>query len=567
MNNSVLKMCCFAAAVIFITSCKKGNTDNPAPTPTPPGTTTTLIPGYTDTAGVLKVLTASKFSSMGFAVTYGIMANNAAYRNTVKTHGNVVTFGNELKEGSIVKSDGTYDYSTADALYNICNANGLQVFGHTLVWHSQQNTAYLNGLIAAAGTPGVGGTPGPNILAASNGDFQQGTGNTFSNWQTLVGGTAAATYAEVAGNGSTRALQVTVTTPGANGYDVQAIGPVVSVPSAPPARTINFSIDIKAAAAGGKVRVVVQNTNYLAYDITPTTSWATYTFSLQVAEAAATVRLNFPNAGTYAIDNITASDPTQGTPGVGGAPATAAQAAAVIDNEMKRYITTSINHFAGKINAWDVVNEVFADGNAAMRTDANSSPGGSQFFYGKYLGVKYDQDNYVLKAFKYAKQANASVLRFINDYNLEYNRTKTDSLVALVNFINKDGAALIDGIGTQMHISINSNKSNIDYSFQKLASTGLKIKISEMDVAANTAKSSSFTADAATLAAQADMYKYVIKSYITNVPAAQRYGLTVWGVADTDSWINSASNPDIPLLFDKNYVKKAAFVGVKLGVQ
>jgi endo-1,4-beta-xylanase len=126
---------------------------------------------------------------------------------------------------------------------------------------------------------------------------------------------------------------------------------------------------------------------------------------------------------------------------------------------------------------------------------------------------------------------------------------------------------LIDGIGTQMHISINSNKSNIDYSFQKLASTGLKIKISEMDVAANTSKSSTFTADATTLAAQADMYKYVMQSYITNVPAAQRYGVTVWGVADTDSWINTTTNPDIPLLFDKNYVKKAAFVGVKLGVQ
>jgi endo-1,4-beta-xylanase len=565
MNNSVLKMCCVAAAVVFITSCKKGKTDNP--TPTNPGTPTTLIPGYTDTAGVLKVLTASKFSTMGFAVSYGLMANNAEYRNTVKRHGNVVTFTNELKQSSIVKSDGSYDYATADALYNICAANGLQVFGHTLVWHSQQNAAYLNGLITAAGTPGVGGTPGPNLLAASNGDFQQGTGNTFTNWQTLTGGTASAVYSEVAGNGSTRALQVAVTTPGANGYDVQAIGPVVSVPSAPPARTINFSIDIKAAAAGGKVRVVVQNVNYLAYDITPTTSWATYSFSLQVAEAAATVRLNFPNAGTYAIDNITASDPTQGTPGVGGAPATAAQAAAVIDNEMKRYITTSINHFAGKINAWDVVNEVFADGNAAMRTDANSSAGANQFFYGKYLGVKYDQDNYVLKAFKYAKQANAGVLRFINDYNLEYNRTKTDSLVALVNFINKDGAALIDGIGTQMHISVNSNKSNIDYSFQKLASTGLKIKISEMDVAANTSKSSSFTADAATLAAQADMYKYVIQSYIANVPAAQRYGVTVWGVADSDSWINTAANPDVPLLFDKNYGKKAAFVGVKLGAQ
>lgn len=405
MYKSLLVASCLIVWALFIASCKKESSDNS--TPNPPASTT-LIPGYTDTAGMLKVLTAGKFTNMGFSVTYSPMLNIPAYLATVKAHGNVVTFGNELKESSIVKNDGTYNYTTADAFYTICSNNGLNVFGHTLVWHSQQNATYLNGLIAAAATPGTGG-------------------------------------------------------------------------------------------------------------------------------------------------------------------ATAAQAAAVIDNEMKRYITTSISHYAGKINAWDVVNEVISDANGVMRSDANttvsSANANSVFLYGKYLGVKYDQDNYVLKAFQYAKQANPNVLRFINDYNLEYSRVKTDSLVALVNFINKNGALLVDGIGTQMHISVNSNKDNIDYSFKALAATGLKIKISEMDVALNTSKSSSYVADATALATQAAMYKYVIQSYITNVPASQRYGLTVWGVADTDSWINTSANPDVPLLFDKNYAKKAAFVGIKLGLQ
>ena len=394
MYKSLLVLCLIVWA-LFITSCKKGSADSPTPNPM----VTTLIPGYTDTAGTLKALTAGRFNTMGFAVNYSRMLNNKAYLATVKAHGGVVTFENELKESSIVKNDGTYNYTTADALYTICANNGLSVFGHTLVWHSQQNATYLNGLIAAAG-------------------------------------------------------------------------------------------------------------------------------------------------------------PTQ--------------VASVIDSEMKRYITTSINHYNGKINAWDVVNEVISDANGVMRSDANTtvSPANASsiFLYGKYLGVKHNQDNYVLKAFQYAKQANPSVLRFINDYNLEYSRVKTDSLVALVNFINKNGAALVDGIGTQMHISVNSNKDNIDYSFKALAATGLKIKISEMDVALNTSKSGSYVADATALAAQAAMYKYVIQSYITNVPASQRYGLTVWGVADSDSWINTATNPDAPLLFDKNYTKKAAFVGIKLGL-
>ncbi|MEO8886041.1 MAG: endo-1,4-beta-xylanase [Mucilaginibacter sp.] len=363
-------------------------------------TALTIIPGYTDTTGTLKALTASYFTNMGMAVTYGPMLGNVSYLATVKTNANIVTFGNELKEGSIVKNDGSYDYATADALYNICANNGLQVYGHTLVWHSQQNVTYLKGLITAAGT---------------------------------------------------------------------------------------------------------------------------------------------------------------------------AQAATVIDAEMKRYITTTINHYANKIRAWDVVNEVISDNNGVMRSDANTTVSAananSVFLYGQYLGTKYDQNNYVLKAFQYARLADPTVLRFINDYNLDYSRVKTDSLVALVSFINKNGAALVDGIGTQMHISINSNKDNIDYSFQALAATGLKIRISEMDIVTNTTKASGFTPDATALAAQAAMYKYVIQSYLKNVPFAQRYGITVWGVADTDSWLNSTASPDVPLLFDKNYAKKSTFSGFKQGLQ
>jgi len=488
----------------------------------------------------------------------------AAYAATVKREGNMVTFGNELKEGSVVSNTGTYNYATADALYNLCAAAGLQVYGHTLVWYSQQNATYLNGLIAAAGTPGTGGTAAPNLLAGLNGDFEQGSGNTFNGWTDLAGGVSSATFAAAAGNNSPRALQVNVTTPGANAYDVQSIGPNFAVT---PGHSINFSIDIKTATAGGRVRVVVQNNNYLQYDITPTTSWATYTFSLTVNESSPSIRLNFPDAGTYTVDNIVITDPGQATQGAGAQPATPAQAAAVIDAEMKRYITTTMTHYAGKINAWDVVNEALAD-NGAMRSDANytipAANSTNQFLYGQYLGTKYDQNNYVLKAFQYAKTANPGALRFINDYNLEYSKAKVDSMKALVTFINQNGA-LVDGIGTQMHINLNTSQAGIDYAFQTLASTGLKIRISELDVALNTSKASNFVPAADQLSSQADMYKYVIQSYIKNVPAAQRYGVTVWGVSDTDSWLNTPASPDAPLLFDKNYQKKPAYSGFKQG--
>lgn len=556
-----IKICFAAIGVLVLGACSKKESPNPNTSVTTTTITTTTIP---DTSGTLKVTTNPYFANMGFAVTYNAMNTNTAYAATVKREGNIVTFGNELKEGSVVDNNGNYNYSTADALYNLCSAAGLQVYGHTLVWYSQQNATYLNGLIAAAGNPGTGGTPAPNLLAGLNGDFEQGSGNTFTGWTNLAGGASSATFAAVAGNNSARALQVNVTTPGANAYDVQSIGPNFSVTSG---HSINFSIDIKAVTAGGKVRVVVQNSNYLQYDITPTTSWATYTFSLTVNESSPSIRLNFPNAGTYTVDNIVITDPSQATQGAGAQPATPAQAAAVIDAEMKRYITTTMTHYAGKINAWDVVNEALAD-NGAMRSNANytipAANSTNQFLYGQYLGTKYDQNNYVLKAFQYAKTANPGALRFINDYNLEYSKAKVDSMKALVTFINQNGA-LVDGIGTQMHINLNTSQAGIDYAFQTLASTGLKVRISELDIALNTSKTNGFVPTADQLSSQAAMYKYVIQSYIKNVPAAQRYGITVWGVSDTDSWLNTSSSPDAPLLFDKNYQKKPAYSGFKQG--
>lgn len=72
----------------------------------------------------------------------------------------------------------------------------------------------------------------------------------------------------------------------------------------------------------------------------------------------------------------------------------------------------------------------------------------------------------------------------------------------------------MDGIGTQMHIAIDSNKDNIAQMFQKLGATGKLIKVSELDIKVNT---SSPTTE--NLAQQAEMYQYVIDMYKKYIPA------------------------------------------------
>jgi endo-1,4-beta-xylanase len=554
MKNSCLKagIALLLAMLFFASSCKKEATnqnnivtppDTTGKTPTTPDTTGTLIGSAT---------AKGAFTNMGFAVLYATMSTNPAYVALVKREANYVTFGNELKNGSIVRNDGTFDYTTADALYAICANNGLSVLGHNLCWYSQQNAVYLNGLLSAL-DKSTGGT-GPNLLP--DGDFEAGAGSTFTGWTNLVGGTAVGSFSAVTddNDGGSRAMEATVTTPGANAYDMQSIGTAFSVT---PNQTYTVKVSIKSSIAG-TVRLVMQNTAYQQYDVTTTPGWATYTWNVTITEAMPILRFNFPAAGVYVIDNATVT--SQGAV----IKPTPAQAAAVIDTALKKFITTTVTHYKGKIKAWDVLNEPMSDGNGALRDSTNYTiPAvnlGNQFLYADYLGRYYG-----LKAFQYAKAADPNALLFINDYNLEY-EFKLDSLLSYTSQLQTRGAK-IDGIGTQMHINLQTSHASIDNELVKLAQTGLLVRISELDITMNTAKSSSFTPSASQLAAQAALYKYVVQSYLKNVPKAQRFGITVWGVTDNESWLNLPSAPDYPLLFNANLTKKSAYYSFLEGIK
>jgi len=417
----------------------------------------------------------------------------------------------------------------------------------------QQNATYLNGLISALNKQN-----GPLVNLMQYGDFEAGAGSTFTGWTNLVGGTAVGSFSAVTddNDGGSRAMQVTVTTPGANAYDIQSIGTAFTVT---PNKTYTVTASIKSAAAG-TVRLVMQNTAYQQDDLTTTPGWATYTWNVTITEPMPILRFNFPAAGVYVIDNVSVTDPSSGSI----TPPTPAQTAAVIDTALKKFITTTVTHYKGKIKAWDVVNEPMSDGTGALRDASNytipAADISTEFLWSQYLGR-----NYGLKAFQYAKAADPNALLFINEYNLEYD-FKLDSLISYVGQLRAQGAK-IDGIGTQMHINLQTTQSSIDNAFIKLAQTGLLVRVSELDIAVNLAKSSTFTPDAATLASQAAMYKYVVQSYLKNVPAAQRFGITVWGLTDNESWLNTPTVPEFPLLFDKNIVKKPDYTSVLQGLK
>jgi endo-1,4-beta-xylanase len=51
-----------------------------------------------------------------------------------------------------------------------------------------------------------------------------------------------------------------------------------------------------------------------------------------------------------------------------------------------------------------------------------------------------------------------------------------------------------------------------------------------------------------------------VASVMASLQEKQQYGITMWGVGDTDSYLYS--NPDWPLPFDENYQRKKAYDGL-----
>lgn len=214
------------------------------------------------------------------------------------------------------------------------------------------------------------------------------------------------------------------------------------------------------------------------------------------------------------------------------------------ENLFKTHIQTVVSHFAGKVTSWDVVNEAFND-NGSLRDSAS--------VWWKHLGR-----DYIARAFVYAHAADPAALLFYNDYGHEYSAAKLNAIDSMVKSFLQRGIP-INGVGLQMHINKNTSNGGIANAVKVMVQTGLKVHISELDIAMNPENNPTLAFTPAISQLQADKYNFIARLYKT-VPAAQRYGITTWDVSDADTWITGTYNRhDWPLLFDTMYNKKQAY--------
>jgi endo-1,4-beta-xylanase len=228
----------------------------------------------------------------------------------------------------------------------------------------------------------------------------------------------------------------------------------------------------------------------------------------------------------------------------------------------KTHIQSVVKHFKGKVKSWDVVNEAIDDNDGTLVYTDKYGPG-SGSLWRQHLG-----SNYIVRAFKYAHEADPTALLFYNDYgndNGGWNDTKIQSVINIVNSIKKSGGT-ISGIGIQMHINLTTDNNNITETLKKFSKTGLLIHISELDISVNPSNLGSFVFNDVVKKLQAQKYQFIAQTYKTVVPKAQQFGITTWEFSDAYSESTLSGKNDFRLLFDMKYQKKPAYNGYFKGL-
>ncbi|HEU5472590.1 MAG TPA: PHB depolymerase family esterase [Actinophytocola sp.] len=211
--------------------------------------------------------------------------------------------------------------------------------------------------------------------------------------------------------------------------------------------------------------------------------------------------------------------------------------AAQVRPAMLRHIRAEASHYAGQLDAWDVVNEPFNEDGTFRQTPFYNAMGTS----------------YIADALRAARAADRKAKLYLNDFNIEGINAKSDAMYALARSLKRQHVPL-DGIGIQGHLILGQVPSSMRENIARFAALGLDVAITELDIRMN------LPVTDAKLAQQADDYGAVVSACL----AVRRcVGVTQWGVGDRDSWIP----PFFPgegaaLPFDQSYLPKPAYAAI-----
>ena len=480
--------------------------------------------------------------------------------------------GNAMKMGSVVDGNGNMNFTKVKNYVKAATEAGINVYGHTLAWHSQQPIGWLTKLIADK--PDPNGGEAYSVVASKD----------FRTSQTVGWKSSESEYGYTLKFDKTNGLNIHTTKKCTNSWDVQFLA--MENIQIEKGKTYKMTMTVKGSQ-NGKLHSKLGDWSSGEYpDIPFTTEWQDVEVSYKGVVESSFFMLQ---CGDFVGDIYVREIKFEGYKGQ-TVPQTDQERHDTLVYAMDKWIKGMMEACDGKVKAFDLVNEAISgggndgEGNYVLQSSKQDNSGswdvgGSAFYWQDYMGDL----EYVRQACRLARKYGPEDIKlFINDYNLESDWDGNKKVKSLVNWIKKweaDGVTHIDGIGTQMHIScfeddntLKSIKSHITTMFEVIAKSGKLCRVSEMDMGyvrgKNNRWGSSVKTDQLTEAEHkkmADFYEWIIKEYFRLIPPEQQWGICQWCTTDAPS--NSGWRGGEPVgIWDLNYYRKHAYAGFVRGL-
>ena len=235
----------------------------------------------------------------------------------------------------------------------------------------------------------------------------------------------------------------------------------------------------------------------------------------------------------------------------------------VFYQRLRDHIHTVVNRYKDVVYCWDVVNEAMADDNGGPRWRRPGSEEPSPYRQSRHF--KLCGDEFIAKAFQFAREADPTGTLIYNDYSC-VDEGKRERIYNMVKKMKAAGVP-IDGIGMQGHYNIYfPGEEQLEKAIVRFKEIVDHIHITELDLRMNNesggqlmfSRGEARPQPAYMQTLQTDQYARLFKVFRRHADVIDN--VTFWNLGDRDSWLGVNNHP---LPFDEQYRPKQCFRAIR----
>ncbi|WP_114560281.1 endo-1,4-beta-xylanase [Desertihabitans aurantiacus] len=212
---------------------------------------------------------------------------------------------------------------------------------------------------------------------------------------------------------------------------------------------------------------------------------------------------------------------------------------------LREHVETVVGRYAGRIQQWDVANEIFDDA-GQLRTEDN-------------IWIRELGPGIVADVFRWTHEADPQAELFFNDYNVEGPNAKSDAYHALIQQLLADGVP-VHGFGMQAHLGLQYGfDGRMQENLQRFDDLGLATAVTEIDIRGPVGEDGQLSPELRQR--QADWYAAALEACLA-VEGCRSF--TIWGVLDEHSWVpGTFPGQGDALTLEGDYQRKPAYCALQ----